>query len=63
MGISKEAQTVEAKLKTNVSNFDVVILRVFRGVSYVETRALRNETIVLNIAENGNMMFAVLKYM
>ena len=53
--ISKEAQTVEAKLKTNVSNFDVVIPKEFsEWISYVETRALRNETIVLNIAQNSS---------
>lgn len=53
--VSKEAQQIDVDLKTNVSNFDIVIPEEFsEWVSYVETRALRNETIVLNIAENSH---------
>lgn len=52
--VSKEAQQIDVELKTNVSNFDVVIPKEFsEWVSHVETRALRNETIVLNITENS----------
>ena len=53
--VSKDAQQIDVDLKTNVSNFDVVIPKEFSDwVSYVETRALRNETIVLDIAENSD---------
>ena len=50
--ISSESQTLEVELKTNV-DFEVIIPEEATGwVSYISTRALRTETLMLNISEN-----------
>ena len=50
--ISSESQTLEVELKTNV-DFEVIIPEEATGwVSYIPTRALRTETLMLNISEN-----------
>ena len=50
--ISSKSQTLEVSLKTNV-DFEVIIPDVAKSwVSYTPTRALRNETVLLNIAAN-----------
>lgn len=51
--ISSESQTLEVELKTNV-DFEVIIPETAKSwVSYISTRALRTETLVLNIAKNN----------
>ncbi|MDD3356270.1 MAG: BACON domain-containing carbohydrate-binding protein [Dysgonamonadaceae bacterium] len=50
--ISSESQTLEVELKTNV-DFEVIIPEAAKNwVSYIGTRALRTETLILDIAEN-----------
>ena len=50
--ISSESQTLEVELKTNV-DFEVLIPNAASNwVSYTGTRALRTETLLLNIAQN-----------
>lgn len=50
--ISSESQALEVELKTNV-DFEVIIPEEATGwVSYISTRALRTETLILNISEN-----------
>lgn len=50
--LSSERQTLEVELKTNV-DFEVLIPEAAIGwVSYTATRALRTETVMLDIAEN-----------
>ena len=50
--ISSKYQTLEVELKTNV-DFEVIISEAAKSwVSYIPTRSLRSETLVLNIGEN-----------
>ena len=50
--LTKDSQTLEVELKTNV-DFEVIIPQAAKSwVSYIGTRALRNETLLLNIAAN-----------
>ena len=52
--LSIESQTLEVELKTNV-DFEVIIPAAAKNwVSYTPTRALRTETLILNIAKNEN---------
>ncbi len=53
--ISNEKQDLKVELKTNVDNFKVVIPEDIQSwVSYIETRGLRSETVILNITENAD---------
>ena len=50
--ISSESQTLEVELKTNI-DFEVIIPEAVKAwISYISTRALRTETLLLSIAEN-----------
>ncbi|HTN69394.1 MAG TPA: BACON domain-containing carbohydrate-binding protein, partial [Dysgonamonadaceae bacterium] len=50
--LSSDSQTLEIELKTNV-DFEVIIPEAAKNwVSYIGTRALRTETLLLNITEN-----------
>ena len=51
-GLTNEAQSVEVELKTNI-DYEIIIPEAAKSwVSYIETRALRTETVVLDITEN-----------
>ena len=51
--VSGESQTIEVELKTNV-DFEVIIPEIAKSwVSYIGTRALKTETLRLNIARNN----------
>ena len=50
--LTNEAQSVEVELKTNI-DYEIIIPEAAKSwVSYIETRALRTETVVLDITEN-----------
>lgn len=50
--VSREASKLNVPVSTNVS-YDVIVASDCDWLSYVETKAMRNETLVFNVAANG----------